>query len=433
MGKVTHFRRKKRQGTKRSRSNSTGSDSSVAKKTTQATQTRPKKKSRKRYSSIPGKYVGKFRKAKRARKAGSFANATTAKYENGATYDVGVREVSYVGHSIAADRVAITTMRALLQHLFKAAEMPFYDWEQTCVSVLERQSGVPSEMFTNIEFRYRYLTQNIFTAAAINLQTQQIASGVSSNATFEDLANSLLNKWRDIDVGKEFINEFEFLDMSLSIKVDATSYTPIAYVPLQTCKIDMDIRSNLNVQNRTKAADGSSNTDNISVNPVRGKLYSSKKVWRNGFEMRPKQYLSGADNGGFASYSNVGIILNKSDASVNSLRKPPQAWQVNASHASGVVIQPGDIKRSKIKFATEMYLNTLVRKLWQYFLKQGGQGTPANKLVPFGYAEMIGVELMVDTRVSEALITMGWEMDQVYKAKVKFAKPRVLPYIEITN
>lgn len=374
-----------------------------------------------------GRYAGRFKKAKKVRISKKFDKyGIVSNYETGSVKECQARDVAYLGHSLDGYRVAETVCRALIRKLFATAGVIFSDWHQKLASCVFASSYGGADMVMRISVQFRRTQSDDASVETVQFDTILLLAGVPQASTWLDTANGLQLTLNTINPNYSQIGQMSLQTLSLVfIEPTDVSLVPSAVMDLNTEMIELEMYSSLMLQNRTKDVDGSSNTDNITVNPLKGKIYRSDKKWLNGFEQKPRRQEDiGSPGNQLFPYINNGIILDDSELN-DMLKKPPMPWQFGVTKASGVLLQPGEIKRSKIGFKCSMYLNTLFNKIFQHIYINTGIPNPSR--IELGFAELVALELLLDSRFGEGTgvnIQVGWELNQTFKAMCKTRRGR---------
>ena len=172
------------------------------------------------------------------------------------------------------------------------------------------------------------------------------------------------------------------------------------------------------LQNRTLASSAvgndESNRNDIANNPVAGKYYmgngtGSMLAFSNNTVDLTTNLISDP-NTSLIEFDVNGANVTTDMKSV--LKRPPgrQAF-TQVVRSGGVIIAPGQIRNSQIRWKRKLSVNTFVRIIFDA-LKE----TSATKLrLNLGKFEFFGFERKVSTGVDEPSISIGYEINQVFR------------------
>lgn len=361
-------------------------------------------------------------KVKRKKDSAFTFNGCTVRVEGGGR--VVDPQAVYLGHSTySGQEWKRVVWAAIIKQLLRKAGIEIRSWEATWQ--LEVSGNTTNgDMFVDIN----YIVQGLGGAKAnVNfpiVRAQTIWTVISNLVTALDTA--LL----DLDA------PVEFKSIQLLVVTAVGTSVQMASMVLDRTYVDLDCASYLKVQNTTLATAGTTGNDDdvgdIENNPMSGYLYESK-LWCNYFEptvvyntnsLSPVSTSAGAPGAIAANF--LGIITFA--GYTNSYRKPPNQKSALKCHKMGkVLLQPGEIKYSKLRFKCSISLNTLYVKLGLHATRPGD----TNLKVSLGNAAMFGLERTLDSRVSEAELRVAYQYDHVYKAKVRSGKVNTLALFEL--
>jgi len=171
--------------------------------------------------------------------------------------------------------------------------------------------------------------------------------------------------------------------------------------------------------------------NDITTIPLIGKIYTATK-WATGLSIASR----GATNAAYKPFQVIGdyglIDVGSSETPNQSqllLQKPPPAWFFSSTKGANVRIDPGEIKKSYVKFKATMSLNNFLIKCPTIM----GSSEISIQIVPFGKCEVIGLEKMLDSRdETSSKISLGYELNQVYKVACRMKNTnRSIPIIEV--
>lgn len=373
----------------------------------QKNQTTP---SRKVISRQPGK-TGKIVIAKKKKQNTSYnKNGSVLRYENGG--QVTDPECVYVGHSVATYKVVTSVLRAVIKELFRQRGTDIIDWDDTVQNA------------TSLTLEYSYNTNQAVAGA---LTTRSIAA---TGLTYQGLALA----WQsDIDTAWS-AQPHSIEEVTLYLTVDKGGVANAAVIPSakvhgKNFNIDFSFDSKLKIQNVTSSSTVGVDEDQlanaINNNPLIGNLYSHNKNQLNGFEPA-KNEDSGTT---FIADNQTGII--SSGASTNSLsqylKKPPPAWAFKAKRVKKLTLEPGQIRYAHMTYKASMSLQTFLTKL-HYTISDGSSDYAVN----FCFAQMFGLEKMLDDRSETNDIVLSYEVVQTYACKGYNRRFASVPIVELT-
>lgn len=356
-----------------------------------------------------GRLGPNFRKARsRKQLKKKDTQGATIKIETGGIYEVDTSDTAYIGHSVAKEQVIFSIGRVILKQLMNRARIPIKSWQAS-----------PNFDLTATQFYWISITYQNITNSGSN----QFLYQLNSVASWDTLAKGLANKIVDdltptVPCKMVKISLFKGTSAVDATKTDAS----IAVINADDLHLHFEIYSKLNVQNRTigqavsgVTGDGDADLEtNIVNNPLRGKVYTSTKKWLNGFNTNYQELGILPEN--FIANKTFGWIHTDSSLSAvgsTDLKKPPPPWYFGVSKAQPCTLKPGEIKSSVIKFKTSMKINTFLQK---YTLQMADNFSTSNlDMMPFGFAEMIGLEKILDSRDETSIkISLSWELNQTY-------------------
>lgn len=139
---------------------------------------------------------------------------------------------------------------------------------------------------------------------------------------------------------------------------DNDSFVLAASMHMKEIEVLVKGKMELKVQNRTKAADGSADAEDVSSNPLQGRLYyfrgiprpKNNTVAQNVWQMCPI-------NGSGVRSIAAATLYGDSKEPMN----PNYFW--NCTSSSKVRLDPGDIKNCKLNCEKKMNLLTLLKKM----------------------------------------------------------------------
>lgn len=356
----------------------------------------PRNRFRKKYQG--GGYVSKFKP--------HFKNTSKESYyaKNGIVYkqeDGGVtsdNDAVYIGHAVNNKAVYDNVCRLITKEL----------WRQAGMDVADFTEAIPMQASDSFYIQLRYANNE--TAATDTSTTTNFTVGTTYQQ-FSDGLQTLISAATNTSISGINVHSIRLFDGTSA----GTAHVPLARISGTHFIMKFDITSKLTLQNTTEAENGTDeadeSADNVKSNPIHGLLYRSKK-WSNYFQPNFNTGSSLADRG-FAPSNQRGWFTRSAVNMDVSCKKPPANWYFKAK-SSKVSFNPGEIKIDKWNFTTEMSLNRFLTRYYNPILGVLGSSSIPYK-VEFGWISMFGLEKTLDSRFTEAVLTVGWQLDQTYK------------------
>lgn len=162
----------------------------------------------------------------------------------------------------------------------------------------------------------------------------------------------------------------------------------------------------ISIQNRTLSSDGAATFTDISNNPVHGKTYAGVG---NHFKVRnfvdqtlnTPFYVPGLNPAfGVASQENQSVVS----------RKPLNPQDLSGVRKSGsVTISPGEIRHGYLSYFKKINLKTFYRDYHETLVD------PTMETHKLGKIYMVGLEKMVNDRIAEPNVSIGYEVNLTLK------------------
>jgi hypothetical protein len=319
-------------------------------------------------------------------------------------------DVVYIGHSFAHDRVVLNVCQAISR---KLAAMAGYN--VTSMQELIQEAGGGSLVSPgNLVIVY---TNGVIQHASFD------STAIPADYSWYQLAE-LLNS-RVFAIAQACASNGMHLK-SIALEPSETQFR-VARVEGDGMLVDMYHTSNLALQNRTLAlASGTGvdegNRNDVANNPLGGRSYSGRG---NGTDVRyvaqsavTTTWLSGRVQDGMIIFDVNGAGIEPEMKAV--LKRPASKSAFSTVNATGPAqLNPGAIRSSKIMYKKTMYLKTFVNML-ALFLQSGNPAT--NLRHNLGYYRFYGFEKKCNTRTDEPSINVGYEINTVYRTKVRMVK-----------
>lgn len=367
-------------------------------------------------SYLPGHYSGKFKKASKGgmmKKITKYARSgfVTTQEITGSIND---NDCVYMGHSaIDPDKSVLIIIQSLMRKLMKKG----YGYNVTNVG-----EYFPADI-VGTDTRFRLVKKNLLTGAEIIVQ--------HSGLSIESVAPLFLNDFIDYSNGGptdslESVLDLVKFEVYARDAIDATignsEYRLRAQINLKNEVVHFFSKSEMKIQNRSKAADGSADAENIAANPLVGRLYEMKggvprarvfdvsileKIRVNGVLLvRSAEFTPGV----------TGTVTG------STMKEPPipKVFQ-NCSKSAKVRLEPGAIKTH--------YCNVTYSKPLLYFLKKihvhnsttsGGLQTTYT----IGKFALFALEDVINVNVNSK-IECAYEINRQFGAYLTTMKPAV--------
>lgn len=237
---------------------------------------------------------------------------------------------------------------------------------------------------------------------------------VTSPVTVEKLGQALGN---NVLTTMGTISFYETTSLTVLNVNDPVNPLRIFYMPTVNISIELDVVSNLQIQNRTLAsvgaADESSMLD-VANNPLRGKMYmgfSNKHSYRynNDFVGVTPTFYHGANDGLLFIGPDNGTFTP--EMAQNIRKPPPRSAFGNLTSTNYVRLKPGEIRRSKLRDYKKKTLNQWINLYFDCM-----RGAPVaieiltDAYVKEGKSCFLGLEKMCDSESESNPISVGFEV-----------------------
>jgi len=300
-----------------------------------------------------GEYVGKFKKLK------SIKNENAVYGNRGVfqTWEIHGRvndpNVVYISHqAVDGYEVIVTGVEALMRKLFEKAGYKISSTTETIFG----KSLTDSEMY-----RVQLTTTNLKTG----VETVQVNHPVPVSGTIQNIATVFLPAFLEYSAG--FTNTgagdtgVDQKNPTRLILLRQDANVTVAHLFQCELRLADEIMcimgsSELKIQNRTAAASGSDDAEDVSNNPLTGRIYE--------FKAMPKIRNKGA-------FPLCSIPVDKGIQLVRGDSFPDQAWREpplpqvfsNCKKSSKVLLNPGQIKTIKVSYKKHMNFLTFLQKI----------------------------------------------------------------------
>ncbi len=168
--------------------------------------------------------------------------------------------------------------------------------------------------------------------------------------------------------------------------------------------VHLYVKSSMKIQNRTRAADGSTDAQDVANNPIVGYKYDFKSGV-------PQCKVDGAYL--LNSVRGVGAVNVIRAAQLPNVFKEPPLGSVfsNVKKAVKVRMQPGDIKEGSINYKVNMKLLQFLRKLHRRVSYYSGTPSDYIQMDSIGPSQMYAFEDVINVNALE-LIQIGYEVNR---------------------
>lgn len=371
-------------------------------------------KKRGRVSKFPptrGQYRGKFKKGRKR------VALRSVKYASNGFVDT--QEVSgivndpdcvYLTHSaIEFDYQISLIARCLIRKMLKAVmnvnpgtEDEPLDIDPTVVSAAGlRFECVEIDVVTGIKYvtvwdsvvgsSIESLANN--SQFTILLRRQSTGTFVDSALPADGSNISNARKWIELNCYQRGYNSTNPDDLMLRHRID---------IELET--VHMYVKSSMKIQNRTRAADGSTDATDVGNNPIVGYKYDFKSGV-------PQCKVDGAWKlNSVRATGAVGIV--RAAELPNAFKEPPLGSVFsNIKKAVKIRLQPGDIKEGSINYKANMKLVPYLQKLHRRVTFFSGLADAYLQRDSIGPSQMYAFEDVINVNASE-LIQIGYEVNR---------------------
>lgn len=300
----------------------------------------------------------------------------------------------YLGHGISTEQFWVNLCRAIVRKLYRQMGEEIFDWNLNI-------SG-PSTSYT-LDIQY---------ATAIDQDTYSLDSSTLATQTYSAVASQLYTRF--VTIFSE--NDSNIFINSINIK-QTTGGQVVSRLVTSSCEIQYTIVSFMRIQNASVGGSGTQdiedeNKENVTNNPLVGKLYSSK-ARANGFKLGVIRNVGASDTVQTVADRSTGLVLwGVTDLSSSDMKdlykKPPPGRQFNLK-AYPYGISPGQIKSFGWKDKRKIKLHHLIEKMKTSFT-QNTTGQYQNA----GFFKMVGLEKKMACISNEFQLVVHWQLNQSY-------------------
>lgn len=318
---------------------------------------------------------------------------------------------AYVGHSFGAVEVFATIIDSVIQKLFVKAGHR--------IPSMENLVSNGAQLGLTYTYRRNH-TEGGIVAVNVTIGTTYRITSDNMRASIETVVNTN-STFDDFQIEQFILNDATAANVTLAQLYAAEMI------------IECNNSSSMSVQNRSladSAAADPSNRNEITNNPIAGKSYEGRgngavlKLWNNTLSLG--ESLIGAPATGAIVWDVEST--NTTTEQKNMYRRPQTQYAFgNVTKSSGVRLSPGQIRNSRLYMKQSCYFNTWIKKLW-LMLKEAGVTT---QYIPLGHFRFFAFEKKCRTGVGENDISVGFEINNVYRARIVVKAQTTAPTIRI--
>lgn len=380
------------------------------------------------YRSKRRKPSKKKRKSKKKKRKAKAPKAPKIRYTSGVSEVVEFRgsydDLSYgcvyLGHGSSSNRVFYNVIRCVVKELAHQMGQQFANFEDLVVTPLRTKWYVnilqtPGASPTPAETAYSFVGD---VGNTYNVVVNNLVALIRLNVTAST----------PVELTKFYVND-PFQDTGSS------GEPRIASIEAKQFFVNIFYKSGIKIQNRTLANRSDEFADpyaanDITNNPLVGKLYKQQKKWAN--------CVTPVTRTGVATDS---LVLDDSfgylacegiTTEPELLKKPPPPWVLGYKSAVNVKVPPGAILKDSHTFSCKMSLSTYFEK--NPIIIDMGPQTVRN-IHSFGKVGLVALEKELDSigdGFTATQILVGFQVDQTYKVSYKYSpRIRTIPYLDI--
>lgn len=333
------------------------------------------------------KYKGKFKKPRKLKKTQDYQFLAKGFHITDETYGtLADPHCGYITHSTYhLQHYATVIMAALLRSLFKKAGYVIDAKNQNISLMSYLTSALPAPDGAYDKFTLQFITQNV-ASNALTVSGHTIDENQTINNLCQDSFpgfTAMLSWISNYLYGSETVQDREIpvrllltreQIVTTVIDPDQTMKTVLAELNLGTEHISIYARSDLKVQNRTKAdltgtgeTGDSLSADRVDNQPLYGYLYEFKHADPR---LKTLEYGTGGSytigQQTFNCIKREGVKLTRGESLAydTGYNEPPNAKHFqNCTKISKVYLQPGDMKSSTIVFKESGLLVNVLKRL----------------------------------------------------------------------
>lgn len=397
------------------------------------TQTMSKRRRRgpTRYRRSVVKFAGGFRKAKRSRgkRDKLYYNKHGSVFRLEDRGSLTSSESCYVGHSTVATAVIrVAIARAIVKKLFSIAGIEISNWDAT------EGTTAPTSHVNHIFWSYYPTTGTLSSHESPVVTNVEVA--IAGSDTYGDIADNLAASWASTLTSATPHDFYQFTYRR--VETGVAQRDMYARMFARDVFLDMRLTSALVVQNQTNATadgggadEGDENPNNITANPLKVRQYKSGG-WTSGLVPHTRGAGTGLTTStGLVPDKDNGVITLTPTVATNlqpNLYKLPPPWMLlGVNHkrtaakgkSSADVLQPGDIKKSFIKWNSSHSFSKLMN-----VMAAANTFNTKNFIIPVGNCAVFGFEHVLKMS-GDTDILIGYQVDLSVSVACRYKKNQV--------
>jgi len=364
-----------------------------------------KKKSKSVGFNLSGVYQGKFKKGKRP-KVNQALNLGFV-HTTEVTGSVVDPNCVYIGHSSAAPHQCLELIaQSMIRKLFKKAGL-------NIIQIDANLPGYAAAFTGNTDcWRLEIVRQNPETGG-IETNTYDTVNNDSIYRIVGNRTNGIVPAWTGLMQRLELYcnpgNEgtlWELVELNLyykDISLDARFPILKSRMRLALENVHLSFKSELKIQNRSRAAGGSTQADDVSNNPLEGRFYRfNTGVPRTNLTFKDQPFVN-------ALPEMTGVILHRAGLLPQGLKEPPEPRIFTSVKSAGrIKLEPGGIKKDVLTFT---YKGKLLKVLKEFGFTTQLASQRFNNRVK-GVSSMIALEDMINVNIEHDII-IAYEVNRV--------------------
>lgn len=362
---------------------------------------------------VQGVYRGRFK----GRKVNYGFNGAIMRTEKGGLVEQD--KCVYIGHAAwAHNKVVRIWSFAIMRKLAKLYGHDIQSFKDECMlpNVGEPHTGVLNVSYSSDEAN-ELLDLNV---------------NIAANQTWEGLADAFVTALFALVSGTT--THFRLHQMRIDVQTTAApTYNYFSRkLNLNDATMTIEVTSELTLQNRTLANSGPNPEHNDSMLDIENNPLEGKSYFGSGTGFRPKyvnDYVGGGTFNFIADKDTSIIEADPDDATLTAemqdlFQRPPLKFAlIGAKSSTKVQLGPGELKRSFLKYRATKFVNS-----WLHiFLRQSRIVASQDVYQYVSKSRMFAFEKMMHTSdATEPDMSIGYEINNVYKAALKTRRQRVM-------
>ncbi len=346
---------------------------------------------------ISGVYKGQFNKPKAYKPSMASKHGASVEFEKGGL--VTGQDCVYIGHALSLNQLVRQVSRSIIRRLFLQLRECPRGW-------FEKIKPFETSTQPCLEMRVMYKVNEDSPA-------QLVAATFQSTQTMEAVVT-----WFEAQfwITTNEIRQLRSVWIFNHSPTANPAELPLAYLNLDDVHVHINCTSKMSIQNRTLGSGDAVSMDDVTNNPLEGKIYSGSG---NGTYLHTVDNLVGTGGNdfwgtladGIIQFDPLGTPVTAAQAAV--LRRPPTSnafTQVRS--VANIRLGPGAIKKSIWSWNRSMKFS----KYLEYMRNRLRFISDVKSPVSLGRFEFIGFEKMVRTRnagTGVPSVSIGYELNQV--------------------